>query len=112
MKFRNQIVETANKLKRLARALTVGAGLMAGNAQAADLGKIMPMGDSITLGVPVAGGYRDPLYTLLNTRGDTFTLVGSLTDYATTTLSNAGQTHHEGHSGYTIADGGGRSGLD
>jgi lysophospholipase L1-like esterase len=76
------------------------------------LGAIMPMGDSITLGVPVAGGYRDPLYTLLHNRGDTFTFVGSLTDYATSTLTSAGQTHHEGHSGYVIANGGGRSGLD
>ncbi|MCF7733837.1 MAG: SGNH/GDSL hydrolase family protein [Akkermansiaceae bacterium] len=76
------------------------------------LGAIMPMGDSITLGVPVAGGYRDPLYTLLNNRGDTCTFVGSLTDYATSTLNAAGQAHHEGHSGYVIANGGGRSGLD
>jgi lysophospholipase L1-like esterase len=72
----------------------------------------MAMGDSITLGVPITGGYRDPLYTLLNNRGDTFTFVGSLTDYATSTLTTAGQTHHEGHSGYVIALGGGRSGLD
>ena len=76
------------------------------------LGAIMPMGDSITLGVPLAGGYRDPLFTLLSNRGDTFTFVGSLTDYATSTLTAAGQTHHEGHSGYVIVNGGGRSGLD
>jgi len=81
-------------------------------ARAEDLGKVMPMGDSITLGVPVAGGYRDPLYTLLNTRGDTFTFVGSLTDYATAALTAAGQTHHEGHSGYVITNGTGRVGLD
>jgi len=76
------------------------------------LGAIMPMGDSITLGVPVTGGYRDPLYTLLSNRGDTFIFVGSLTDNSTSLLSTAGQTHHEGHSGYVIAAGGGRSGLD
>ncbi len=81
-------------------------------AQAEDLGKIMPMGDSITLGVPVAGGYRDPLYTLSTNRGDTFTLVGSQTGYATTALTAAGQAHHEGHSGYVITNGTGRTGLD
>ena len=79
---------------------------------AAGSGNIMPMGDSITLGVPVAGGYRDLLYTLLHNRGDSFTFVGSLTDNATQTLTDAGQTHHEGHSGYVIAAGGGRPGLD
>ena len=76
------------------------------------LGAVMPMGDSITLGVPVTGGYRDPLYTLLYNRGDTFTFVGSLTDNSTSLLSTVGQTHHEGHSGFVIAAGGGRSGLD
>ena len=79
---------------------------------AADLGKIMPMGDSITLGVPVAGGYRDPLYTLLTNRADTFTFVGSQTGYATDALTAAGQTHHEGHSGFVITNGTGRTGLD
>ena len=75
------------------------------------LGNIMPMGDSITDGGG-AGGYRDPLYTLLHNRGDTFSFVGSATNNATQTLIDAGQTHHEGHSGYVIALGGGRSGLD
>ena len=79
---------------------------------AADLGKIMPMGDSITLGVPVAGGYRDPLYTLLTNRADTFTFVGSQTGYATDALTAAGQAHHEGHSGFVITNGTGRTGLD
>jgi lysophospholipase L1-like esterase len=70
------------------------------------------MGDSITDGVPVAGGYRDPLYTLLNARGDSFTFIGSAANIATATLTSAGQTRHEGHSGYVIAAGGGRTGLD
>lgn len=80
--------------------------------QAADLGNIMPMGDSITYGVPVAGGYRDPLYTLLTNRSDTFTFVGSSTGNATTALTAAGQAHHEGHSGFVITNGVGRAGLD
>ena len=81
-------------------------------AQAGDLGKVMPMGDSITLGSNVAGGYRDPLYTLLTNRADTFTFVGSQTGSATTALTAAGQDHHEGHSGYVITNGTGRTGLD
>ena len=81
-------------------------------SQAEDLGKIMPMGDSITLGSNVAGGYRDPLYALLNARGDVFTFVGSLTGSATAALTAAGQAHHEGHSGYVITNGTGRTGLD
>ena len=81
-------------------------------ALAADLGKVMPMGDSITLGVPINGGYRDPLYILLTNRADTFTFVGSQTGYATASLTAAGQDHHEGHSGFVITNGTGRSGLD
>jgi autotransporter-associated beta strand protein len=81
-------------------------------AQAADLGKIMPMGDSITLGSNVVGGYRDPLYTLLTNRVDTFTFVGFVTGSATAALTAAGQDHHEGHSGYVITNGTGRTGLD
>jgi autotransporter-associated beta strand protein len=81
-------------------------------AQAADLGNVMPMGDSITLGSNVTGGYRDPLYTLLTNRADTFTFVGSLTGSATAALTAAGQAHHEGHSGYVITNGASRTGLD
>ena len=82
------------------------------SVQAADLGKIMPMGDSITLGSNVTGGYRDPLYTLLTNRADTFTFVGSQTGSASAALTAAGQDHHEGHSGYVITNGTSRTGLD
>lgn len=84
-------------------------------AQAKDFGKIMPMGDSITLGVGDEGGYRDPLYTLLTNGGHTFTFVGSDTGNSTELLSGASQTHHEGHSGYIIngtGSGASRPGLD
>ena len=87
------------------------AAAISQTVSAENLGSIMPMGDSITYGVPVAGGYRDPLYTLLNNRGDTFSFVGSSTGYATTLLTSAGQDHHEGHSGYVITNGVGRTGL-
>jgi len=96
----------------MAAGLAVFAALAPQAARSADLGKIMPMGDSITLGVPVNGGYRDPLYALLTNRQDTFTFVGSATGYATEALAAAGQTHHEGHSGYVITNGAGRAGLD
>ena len=76
------------------------------------LGNIMPMGDSITYGVPIAGGYRDLLFTLLHNRGHSFTFVGSWTENATQTLIDAGQTYHEGHGGYVIAGTSERPGLD
>ena len=96
----------------LAGFLAVFIGQATQTARAADLGKIMPLGDSITLGSNVTGGYRDPLYTLLTNRADTFTFVGSQTGSATTPLTAAGQDHHEGHSGYVITNGASRTGLD
>ena len=48
-------------VRLLAGLLATFAWQAAQTAQAADLGKVMPLGDSITLGVPVNGGYRDPL---------------------------------------------------
>jgi len=73
-------------------------------AGAADLGNIWPLGDSITYGQGAAGGYRETLYTNLTVRGYTFTLVGTLTSNPTTLLSATGQTHHDGHSGYSITN--------
>lgn len=69
---------------------------------ATNLGNIMPLGDSITYGSFVVGGYRDPLYQKLTAAGYSFNYVGSATDNATTLMTTAGQTHHEGHSGYVI----------
>jgi len=63
-----------------------------------DLGRIMPVGDSITKGAP-AGAFRDPLFTLLKDGGYTFKFVGTLTENPTPALTAAGQDHHEGHSG-------------
>ena len=63
-----------------------------------NLGKIMPLGDSITKGAP-AGAYRAPLFTLLKKGGYTFTFVGTLTENPTRELTEAGQDHHQGHSG-------------
>jgi lysophospholipase L1-like esterase len=64
--------------------------------------KIMCLGDSITAGYPVAGGYRDRLCTNLSNTGCSFSFVGSDRTWPSTTLTNAGQVNHEGHGGFTI----------
>jgi lysophospholipase L1-like esterase len=69
-----------------------------------DLGNIWPLGDSITYGVGHAGGYRDTLYTNLIARGCSFKFIGTLDSNPTKLLSAAGQSHHDGHSGYSIAN--------
>jgi lysophospholipase L1-like esterase len=73
-------------------------------ACAVDLGSIWPVGDSITYGQGAAGGYRETLYTNLTARGCSFNLVGTLTSNPSTLLSATGQTHHDGHSGYSITN--------
>ncbi len=74
---------------------------------AADFGRIMPLGDSITAGYTstggVPGGYREELVRNLSAAGHSFSLVGSQTTYPSEALTSAGQEHHEGHNGYTIA---------
>ncbi len=73
-------------------------------AHASELGNMMPLGDSITYGMGVDGGYRDPLYQLLSNAGHTFTFVGTASGQPTTLLTNNGQQNHEGHSGYIIKE--------
>jgi lysophospholipase L1-like esterase len=71
-----------------------------------NLGNIMPLGDSITVGdgsPGTPGGYRDPLYTLLTDASYTFSYVGSQTTNPTALLSAAGETEQVGHAGATIA---------
>src|SRR5262245_50352644 len=80
----------------------LGILLSCGAAAQADL-TIMPLGDSITYGLGgTPGGYRDRLYTDLQNAGFSFTFVGSSTENPSRLLSQAGQTHHEGHSGFRI----------
>lgn len=71
-------------------------------ADSCSLGTIMPLGDSITMGYPVEGGYRDPLCVLLSNSGYDFSFVGSSTENASSALVRAGQASHEGHGGYFI----------
>lgn len=66
------------------------------------LGSIMPLGDSITYGEGVPGGYENQLYLDLAGAGDSFTFVGSVDNNATSTLINAGDQYTEGHPGYRV----------
>lgn len=72
------------------------------SVRAVNLGNIWLLGDSVTYGAGHAGGFRQTLYQDLTARGDTFKFVGTLTSNPTKLLSTAGQTHHDGHSGFTI----------
>ena len=73
--------------------------------------RIMPLGDSITDGVPVGGGYRVELFHLSNADKRAITFVGSQTNGPATVDGLQFPQHHEGHSGYTIDTIGGRSGI-
>jgi lysophospholipase L1-like esterase len=59
----------------------------------------MPLGDSITDGLTVPGGYRIDLWQKLVAGGYTVDFVGSLANGP----ANLGDHDHEGHSGWTIA---------
>ena len=60
--------------------------------------RIMPLGDSITLGV--GGGYRNDLYTGLQQNNCGVSYVGTQYDQGTRVT----EKDHEGHSGFTIAN--------
>ncbi len=78
--------------------------------------KLMPFGDSITDGIGSSGGgYRVPLFKLALNDSKGITFVGNSKNGPGTVTVN-GQTisfpqSHEGHSGWTIKDGGGRDGI-
>ena len=65
-------------------------------------GNVLPMGDSITNGDWAEGGYRTKLYTDIAGSGAPVTFIGNSTNNPSATLTAAGQTHHEGHSGWRI----------
>jgi acyl-CoA thioesterase I len=62
--------------------------------------KIMPLGDSITDGYFVPGGYRIDLESALENRGYAIDFVGSLSNGPDTLLDK----NHEGHSGWRIEE--------
>ena len=76
---------------------------------------ILPLGDSITDGFTVPGGYRIELFRTALMAGQHITFVGrnvngpaTVTDGSTTTPF---PQRHEGYSGYTIDPAGGRQGI-
>ncbi|MEA1950838.1 MAG: SGNH/GDSL hydrolase family protein [Planctomycetota bacterium] len=77
-------------------------GPIAGSVSGDVLCDIMPLGDSITAGYFVDGGYRAPLFERLNVDGYSFRFVGTQSNWPTAALTAAGQQFHEGHSGYII----------
>ena len=100
-------ISTITKSLGLVVCLLVSSTAFAGDDKA--LGRIMPLGDSITAGYLstasggcVPGGYRQRLYDRLTAEGYSFQFVGSQTTYSTPTLEAAGQNRHEGHNAYSI----------
>jgi lysophospholipase L1-like esterase len=75
--------------------------------------RVMPLGDSITDGVGSshAAGYRLELFRLSLENQKQLTFVGSHESGPTSVNNVAFPRKQEGHSGWTIDDGGGRSGL-
>jgi lysophospholipase L1-like esterase len=72
----------------------------------------MPLGDSITLGLGGGWtGYRIPLFQRTLDAGQLLEFVGSQIDGPDTHNDVPFPKEHEGHSGYVITAGGGRSGL-
>jgi hypothetical protein len=61
--------------------------------------RVMPLGDSITLGLYVAGGYRAPLYQLLTNAGYNVDFIGTQAGNGAAGLPDS---DHEGYSGFTI----------
>lgn len=61
--------------------------------------RIMPLGASITKGVPIPGGYRAPLYHQLTNAGYAVDFLGTLRG---STQANMPDVDHEGHMGYRL----------
>src|SRR5215472_7541686 len=85
----------------LAAALAVtGAAVRTSVASAESNGgvKVMPLGDSITDGFVVPGGYRNGLWQRFTAAGYKVDFVGSLSNGP----ASLGDHDHEGHSGWRI----------
>ncbi len=79
---------------RLVYGFVLFTGLAAAQSPAV---RIMPLGDSITYGSPVAGGYRVPLYHMLTNAAYAVDYVGTATGNASADLP---EINHEGHGGW------------
>jgi hypothetical protein len=66
--------------------------------------KILPLGDSITDGFTVLGGYRIELFRAAHAAGQSITFVGSLMNGPAMVDGVNFPRSHEGHNGFTIAD--------
>ena len=64
--------------------------------------RVWPMGDSITYGASVPGGYREPLYQMLVQSGYNVRFVGNNTGNPASGMPDAA-LHHEGYSGWVIS---------
>jgi lysophospholipase L1-like esterase len=75
--------------------------------------KLMPFGDSITDGynADTPGGYRVELFRRAHAAGKNITFVGSGSNGPATVDGAPFPFNHEGHSGWTIAPEGSRSGI-
>ncbi|MEU7875276.1 cellulose binding domain-containing protein [Dactylosporangium sp. NPDC049140] len=85
-----------------ALAALVGATILAVAPASAESNggvRVMPLGDSLTEGLSVAGGYRIDLWSKLVAGGYKVDFVGSMSNGPST----LGDHDHEGHSGWTIA---------
>lgn len=65
---------------------------------------IWPVGDSLTSGFTTAGAYRSQLHRRLVAAGMEAEFVGSASNDASAYLTGVGETNHDGHSGWFIAD--------
>jgi lysophospholipase L1-like esterase len=81
-------------------AAVIGTSLIGGTAHAESNGgvRVMPLGDSITDGITVAGAYRIDLWKKFVADGYKVDFVGSLSNGP----SSLGDHDHEGHSGWRI----------
>jgi hypothetical protein len=82
-----------------------GGGVGAGFAPcpASGVCKILPLGDSITDGLTVAGGYRIHLFELAREAGKNITFVGGSMNGPQMVAGTPFPRAHEGHSGWTIS---------
>lgn len=85
-------------------ALTLGLNAQSqvnlGAPKRANLGKILLVGDSITMGAGSPGGYRAILENRLQSEGHYFEFVGGSTENS----FGMGQPKHEGHGGWSTLD--------
>src|SRR5947209_16721832 len=100
MRIRRQWLAAAMAPALAVGVLTAGAALKANVAQAESNGgvKVMPLGDSITDGLTVPGGYRIGLWQRFTANGYKVDFVGSLSNGP----ASLGDHDHEGHSGWRI----------